>query len=472
MNQFYVTTPIYYVNDKPHIGHAYTTLVADVFARYYRGILGADNVFFLTGTDEHGQKIAEAAKTAGKEPQVFVDEVSEHFKESWELLNISYDYFFRTTDPRHEAFVRDVLQKIYDKGFIYKDKYKGLYCVGCEKYILPDEVVEGHCPLHANKPLEEREEENYFLSLSKLAPRVLEALENDEYRVLPAEKKNEIVSKVRGGIKDISISRAGVEWGVKVPWDESHTVYVWIDALFNYYTATRIVEGKERFWPADLHLLAKDILWFHAFIWEALLLAAEIPFPKAVFAHGFFTIDGQKMSKSIGNVIDPATLVARYGVDGARYLLLTAFPFGNDGDISLSRFDEKFNSDLANGIGNLVSRVATLCEKACLLGLPIPEEPASAASEAFARFYPDEALGHIWEEIRDLDKKINTDAPWKLEDKELKKVIGVYAKVLLRIGVDLSPFLPDTGKQIIDVFTKPAITKPHALFARLEKKQG
>lgn len=467
MKQFYVTTPIYYVNDKPHIGHAYSTLIADVFARYYRGILGADNVFFLTGTDEHGQKIAEAAAAAGKDPQAFVDEVSQAFQGAWKALNVSYDHFFRTTEPQHEALVKEILQQVYDKGFIYKDIYKGLYCVGCERYILPDEAVEGHCPLHPNKPLEEREEENYFLRLSKLAPRVLEALENNEYLVLPPEKRNEILSKVRGGVKDISISRAGVEWGVKVPWDETHTVYVWIDALFNYYTATRIVPGRERFWPADLHLLAKDILWFHAFIWEALLLAAEIPFPKAVFAHGFFTIDGQKMSKSIGNVIDPHTLVEKYGVDGARYLLLSAFPFGNDGDITLSRFDEKFNADLANGIGNLVSRVATLCEKAQLTGLPKPEAPTEAAADAFARFHPDEALNHIWEEIRDLDRKINDDAPWKLEGEALAKTMTVYAKVLLRIGVDVAPFMPETSERIIEIFTKPAVTKPHPLFSRI-----
>lgn len=440
--------------------------MADVFARYWRGRLGADNVFFLTGTDEHGQKIAEAAEKAGKQPQEFVDEVSQQFKDAWSTLNISHDYFFRTTDAQHKKIVQDILQALYDRGLIYKDIYRGLYCVGCERYLQSDDIVDGHCPLHPNGTLEDREEENYFLRLTQLAPHVLEALERDEYRVLPVEKKNEIVSKVRGGIKDVSISRAGVSWGIPIPWDTQHTVYVWIDALFNYFTATRIVPGKEQFWPADIHILAKDILWFHAFIWEALLMASELPLPKVVFAHGFFTIDGQKMSKSLGNAVDPKTLVEKYGVDGARYLLLSAFPFGNDGDISLSRFDEKFNADLANGIGNLVSRVATLCEKAQLTGLPEPEVD-TVSSDAFDRFQPDEELARIWNDIRTLDKKINDDAPWKLEGAQLKTVIAVYAKALLRIGVALKPFLPETGDRVVEIFTKPAVTKPHPLFSRV-----
>lgn len=469
MEKFYVTTPIYYVNDRPHVGHAYSTLIADVFARYYREVLGADNVFFLTGTDEHGQKIAQAAEKAGKEPQVFTDEVSEYFKDAWRALNISNDYFFRTTNPAHKKIVQEILQKIYDTGLIYKGTYEGLYCVGCEKYILPDEVVDGHCPLHPTLPLEERKEENYFLKLTELAPQVLSLLERDEYRVLPPEKKNEILSKVRGGVKDISISRAGVSWGVSVPWDETHTVYVWIDALCNYYSATRMVPNRERFWPADLHLLAKDILWFHAFIWEALLLAAAIPLPKAVFAHGFFTVDGQKMSKSIGNVIDPKDLVSKYGADGARYLLLTAFSFGNDGDIALSKFDEKYNADLANGIGNLAARVAKLCEKISLGGFSASDAEGvdPRVADAFLRFRPDEAVGFVWERVAELDRLINADEPWKLDDTALKAALGTYIPRLLGLARDMKPYIPDTAEKLTRVFTAQNISKPESLFARI-----
>lgn len=472
MEKFYVTTPIYYVNDKPHVGHAYTTLIADVFARYYRSTLGEKNVFFLTGTDEHGQKIAEAAAAAGKSPQEFTDEVAGQFQKAWELLNISYDHFFRTTDERHTKRVQEILQTLYEKGYIYKGTYKGLYCVGCERYVLPDEANNDRCPLHPNKPLEEREEENYFLKLSEIAPDVLRLLERDEYRVLPEEKKNEVLAKVRAGVKDISISRTGMSWGIPLPWDQEHTVYVWIDALFNYYTATRFLPDKERFWPADVHLLAKDILWFHAFIWEALLHAAGLALPKVVFAHGFFTVDGQKMSKSIGNVIDPAMLVERYGVDGARYLLISAFPFGNDGDISLSRFDEKYNADLANGIGNLASRVAKLCEKAGLGGFSVSdaEDIDPRTADAFARVAPDEALTYVWERVTELDRRINEDEPWKLEGDALAEVLREYVRRLIGLARDCAPFMPGAARRLTEVFTADTITKPEGLFARLEKQ--
>jgi methionyl-tRNA synthetase len=410
----------------------------------------------------------------GVEPQAFVDEVAEGFKTAWQTLNISHDYFFRTTNPAHEKIVQDILQRMYDAGLIYKGLYEGLYCVGCERYLSPEDIVDGKCPLHPTVILEERKEENYFLKLTQLAPDVLAALERDEYRVLPPEKKNEIVAKVKGGIKDISISRAAVEWGVRVPWDETHTVYVWIDALFNYYSATKIAPGRERFWPADLHLLAKDILWFHAFVWEALLRAADISLPKVVFAHGFFTIDGQKMSKSVGNVIDPNELVATYGVDGARYLLLTAFAFGNDGDITLSKFDEKYNADLANGIGNLVSRIAKLCESAELGGFPESSAPEADTriADAFTRFRPDEALDIAWGGVRELDRQINADEPWKLEGKERADALARYVFRLLGVSRDIAPFLPETARCITDIFTAKKIVKPDSLFSRRETRHA
>lgn len=472
MKKFYITTPIYYVNDKPHVGHAYTTLAADVFARYYRTVLGAENVFFLTGTDEHGAKVAASAAKNEKSPQQFVNEVSQLYKDAWKDLGISYDSFIRTTDSAHKKLVSDVLTALYEKGFIYKNLYKGIYCVGCEKYLSAEEIVDGKCPLHPNLALAEQEEENYFFKLSEVAPKVEAALESGVYAVLPEERKNEIRGKLKSGINDISISRVGLEWGIPLPWDKKHTVYVWVDALLNYLTATESFEGKKKFWPPDLQLMAKDILWFHALIWEAMLLAAGYELPKQIFAHGFFTIDGQKMSKSLGNTIDPRDLVREYGVDGARYLLLSSFPFGADGDISLSKFREKFNADLANGLGNLVSRVAKLCEK-------LPSNPFTGGGEkgkknndAIATHMearrPDLAVGAIWEDINAFNKDFNEDKPWTLDDAALFPVLHSYIERMLSIARDLEPFLPSTSATITAAFSREAITKPASLFERIK----
>ncbi len=470
MKKFYVTTPIYYVNDKPHIGHAYTTIIADVFARYYRQKIGKENVFFLTGTDEHGAKIAQAAKKNNQSPKDFVDQISSQYQAAWKALEISNDYFFRTTDPDHKKIVQDMLQTLYDRGFIYKSLYKGIYCVGCEKYLTEDEIVNERCPHHPTTELAEQEEENYFLKLRDLAPKVLEALETERYRVLPSARKSEILSKIRGGINDISISRTGVDWGISVPWDDKHTVYVWVDALFNYYSATQIVSQKEHFWPADLHLMAKDILWFHALIWEALLLALDKELPKVIFAHGFFSIDGQKMSKSLGNIIDPLELVNSYGTDGVRYLLLTSFAFGNDGDISLSKFNEKYNSDLANGIGNLVSRVARLCEQSKHNFVPIFKkikyESELSIEKAMAEYRPDEALKIIWNQIQEFDKDIHNDQPWTLDGEKLQQTLETYVRRIIPIAHNLKPFLPSTAEKIISIFGADEIVKPKPLFER------
>ena len=471
MEKFYVTTPIYYVNDDPHIGHAYTTIVADVFARYYRQKLGANNVFFLTGTDEHGAKVAQAASKRGLEPQEFVDGISNHYEEMWRQGNISHDYFIRTTHPEHKRIVQELLQKLYDKGYIYKAKYKGTYCVGCEKYLTAEEIVDGKCVLHPSTDLFEQEEENYFLKLKDLVPHVLIALESERYLVLPKERKTEILSKMREGIHDISISRTGIEWGIPLPWDTSHTVYVWVDALFNYYSATRINPDAARFWPADLHLMAKDILWFHALIWEALLLALQEELPKTVFAHGFFTIEGQKMSKSLGNVINPLDLVNIYGVDGLRYLLISSFAFGNDGDFSLTRFEEIYNADLANGIGNLVSRIAKLCEKSDHDFSEVVKNYKPFFNEgldaAMTSSRPDEALRFIRNDVQALDKQIHEDAPWTLNDAELIQTLESYIPKVLSLANDLKPFLPQTVEKIVTIFNVGKISKPEPLFKRV-----
>jgi methionyl-tRNA synthetase len=466
-DNFYVTTPIYYVNDKPHVGHAYTTIMADVFARYQRKIKGKEKVFFLTGTDEHGSKVAKSAKANNLSPQEFADFISESYKKVWSELDISYDEFFRTTDLRHEKVVQDYLQQLYDNGYIYKSKYKGLYCVGCEKFLQFDEISNNVCIYHPNTPPVEQEEENYFFKLKDVSSAVLDEIKKQGYKILPLERENEIVSKIRGGINDVSISRSGVSWGIPLPWDKSQTVYVWVDALLNYYSATKIYPDKEKFWPPSLHLMAKDILWFHALVWESLLLANKIELPKAIFAHGFFTVDGQKMSKTLGNIIDPIDLVKEYGSDATRYLLISSFSFGNDGDISLEKFKEKYNSDLANGVGNLVARIAKLCETSGFENTNKQNcEFSAEVTKYMGQFRPDEALKSIWKIIAVLDKDIGDDKPWQLEPDKLKVKLQSYVERIQSIASDLEPFLPKTSEMISKIYNQKKISKPESIFPR------
>ncbi|MBU0636922.1 MAG: methionine--tRNA ligase [Patescibacteria group bacterium] len=466
-NNFYITTPIYYVNDKPHIGHAYTTVMADVFARYYRKIKGENNVFFLTGTDEHGNKVANSAKAHNLSPQEFANNISNEYKKVWKKLDISYDEFFRTTDPSHEKIVQDYLQQLYDKGFIYKAKYKGLYCVGCENFFLSDEIINNTCAYHPNTLLVEQEEENYFFKLKDFSVFVLNEINKQTYEILPTERKNEILGKINNGVNDISISRSGVSWGIQLPWDKSQTVYVWIDALLNYYSATKIYSEKEKFWPPSLHLMAKDILWFHSLVWEGLLLANKIELPKVIFAHGFFTINGQKISKTLGNVIDPLVLVNEYGSDAVRYLLISSFSFGNDGDISLEKFKEKYNSDLANGIGNLIARIAKLCETLDFNNTNIPVNNFSSdIVKHMSQYRPDEAIKSVWRRIADFNRIIGKDKPWKLEKNKLKEKLNLYIKKILSIAFDMEPFLPKTSEVIQKIFSQEKIKKPDSIFPR------
>lgn len=466
-NKFYVTTPIYYVNDKPHIGHAYTTLAADILARYHKEVLKEDT-FFLTGTDEHGQKVAEAAKKNGQTPKEYADSVSPRFQEAWQLLNIEPDYFIRTTDPRHEKIVTELLTKIKENGYIKEGIYEGLYCVGCERFYIESELVDGKCPLHPNREIVHQKEKNYFLKLKELSKKVKEKIENNKYEILPPKRRHEILSRLELGTEDISISREGVSWGIPVPWDKSQTIYVWVDALINYYSATQFVEGKKKYWPADLHLIGKDILWFHSVIWQALLIAAGIEeLPKTIFAHGFFTINGQKMSKSLGNVISPKQLVDRYGVDGARYLIISAYPFGSDGDISLERFDEKYNADLANGLGNLVSRVAKLCETS-----------EHGFKKTVPKFYDevaiwlntygfDDAIARIKQIIELIDVDINKSKPWEKKGNDLGVILEDYVFKIREIAFSLKPFLPETAEKIEKQFAGPKIKSAGPLFPRL-----
>ena len=467
-NKFFITTPIYYINDIPHIGHTCTTVAADVVARLHR--IKGEEVFFLTGTDEHGQKVAETAQKEGLEVKEYCDKISPRFQEAWKNLDISFDFFIRTTDPRHEKVVTEVLQKIYDNGDVYKDKYEGLYCVGCEKFLTESELVDNHCALHPPEKTVFKSEENWFFRLSKYVPEIIKLIENEENNyIFPVGKKLEILAKLKAGVKDISISRENVEWGIPTPWDKSQTVYVWFDALINYYSATQFVEGKKDFWPADLHLLGKEILWFHTVIWQAMLLSAKISLPKKTYTHSFYMIDGQKMSKSIGNVISPQQLIELFGVEGSKYLIVRSFPSENDSDVGINRFKEKYNADLANNLGNLVSRVAKLAE-----GQKTSEEELIFDDEfetLINNLKLDEAFELVFNKYIDASNlKLNQSSPWKLEKENPERiaVLDECIKNIQKAAFHLQILMPEVAKKIENCFKNEVKPLGESLFPRIK----
>ena len=472
MKKFFVSTPIYYINDIPHIGHTCTTVAADVVARLHRA--KGEDVFFLTGTDEHGQKVAETAQKEGLEVKEYCDKISPRFEEAWKNLDISFDFFIRTTDPRHEKVVAEVLQKIYDNGDVYKDKYEGLYCVGCEKFLTETELVDNHCGLHPPEKTVFKSEENWFFKLSKYIPEIIKLIENEESNyIYPVGKKLEILAKIRSGVKDVSISRENVEWGIPTPWDKTQTVYVWFDALINYYSATQFVEGKKDFWPADLHLLGKEILWFHTVIWQAMLLSAGINLPKKTYTHSFYMIDGQKMSKSLGNVISPQQLVDLFGVEGSKYLIVRSFPSENDSDVGINRFKEKYNADLANNLGNLVSRVAKLAEGQSSPD-PFFDKTGSFDSEfeeLINNLKLDEAFELIFNKYIDASNlKLNQTSPWKLEKENPERiaVLSECIKNIRKAAFHLQILMPKVAKKIENCFENEVKALNESLFPRIK----
>ncbi|MFA6392332.1 MAG: class I tRNA ligase family protein [Patescibacteria group bacterium] len=467
---FFITTPIYYVNDKPHIGHAYTTVAADILARWHKQ--KGDEVFFLTGTDEHGAKVSDSAKLSNKSPQQFCDENSALFKRAFDNLNLSYDYFIRTTDKRHEEAVGKFMQKLFDQGDIYEGSYEGLYCTGCENFLTEKELVDGKCPDHLKVP-EKISEKNYFFKLTKYLDKVRELIEKDEIRILPEDKKKEALGLFKQGLSDFSVSRENVKWGIPLPFDKSQVTYVWVEALQNYISAIGYGDDRQNFekwWQNPFHIMAKDILKFHCVYWPALLLAVGEKPPKQLFLHGFFSINGQKMSKSIGNVIDPNDLVAKYGADATRYLLISQFPFGQDGDIKQEKFDEQFNSDLANGLGNIVSRVANLIEQSEIKIIP------KGSGELFNRISGDienlrfhEALKTVFSLISDLNGELQKIKPWEMtkDNSDRAKFLEKVASDLLSISEAIKPFMPETAKKIEDRFLAKEILKGEPLFPRI-----
>ena len=475
---FYITTPIYYVNDVPHIGHAYTTVACDVLARFMR--LDGRDVKFLTGTDEHGQKVEKSAAAKGDDPQVFVDRVSQNFRDLTELMNISNDDFIRTTDGRHREAAQGLWNAIAANGDdIYLGSYAGWYSVRDEAFWGEDELKDGPggkkiAPSGAEA--EWVEESTYFFRLSAWGDRLLEFYESNPDFILPDSRRNEVLSFVKGGLRDLSISRTSFRWGIPVPDAPDHIMYVWIDALTNYMTAAGYPdtesEDYKRYWPADVHMVGKDILRFHTVYWPAFLMAAGLEPPRRVFAHGWWTVEGEKMSKSSGNAIDPAALIEKFGLDPLRYFLMREVPFGNDGNFSQEAFINRANGDLANDLGNLAQRVLGMIQKYCEGAVPNPGDPteddqallgAASAMLGLARTAMDRqqihlAIGHIWKVIGAANRYVDAQAPWKLRKTNPARnatVLYVLAEVIRHVGIMVQPLVPDTAARLLDQLVVP-----------------
>jgi methionyl-tRNA synthetase len=475
--RYFITTPIYYVNDKPHIGHSRPTIAADILSRFHR--IRGDETFFLTGTDEHGSKVAEAAEQAGISPQEFCDRNSQRFKDVWEKLNISYDYFVRTTDDRHVQAVRKILEILYktkdEKGqnIIYPGEYTGLYCVGCEKFITEKDLVNGLCPNHL-KPPQKVTEKNYFFRLSSYLPQNEKLITEDKIRILPEEKKKETLGLFRQELEDFSISREKVTWGITLPFDSTQKTYVWVDALQNYISAIGYGDNPDEFkrWWTEgkvIHILGKDILKFHNIYWPAMLIALGEKTPDILFNHGFFTVNGQKMGKSLGNVIDPHYLIEKYGSDATRYLLLTHFPFGQDGDIQEKRLEEKYNSDLANDFGNLASRVLKLIKEHFRGEIPKPSDYSVDEKElqnsalktievvfdSIDELNINQALDEVLKLVRFTNRYVDKTAPWNLAKEKDKTRLGTVlyasAETLRIISLLFYPALPEKCQKLREI---------------------
>jgi len=483
--RIYLTTPIYYVNDRPHIGHAYTSLATDVLARWYR--LDGREVFFLTGTDEHGQKVEKAAQEAGMDPQSFTDQVSQHFRDLARRMNFSNDDFIRTTEERHKRACTALWEELARRGEIYLGHYEGWYAVRDEAFYGPDEITErdGQRFAPSGAPVEWVREPSYFFRLSAWGERLLKFYDENPDFILPPGRRNEVISFVKAGLQDLSISRTSFRWGVPVPGDPKHVMYVWLDALTNYITAVGYPDTSAplwRFWPADVHFVGKDILRFHAIYWPAFLMAAGLPPPRRVFAHGWWTNEGQKISKSLGNVIDPLALVETYGLDPVRYFLLREVPFGQDGDFSRRALIARLNNELANDLGNLAQRTLSLIQRNCDACLPERTPPTDSDRELLdaAAALPDrlralldrqafhEALEQVWTVVRLGNAWIDREKPWalrKTDPARMAAVLRTLHDAMRVLATVLQPFMPDTMSRMLDQLGVPAEARSLAALA-------
>jgi methionyl-tRNA synthetase len=482
---FYVTTPIYYVNAAPHLGHAYTTIAADVMARHHRQ--RGERVFFLTGTDEHGEPVADAAHALGVEPQELADRNAERFKALAPLLGASNDFFIRTTDPQHEAKVQEVLARVHERGFVYEGTYEGWYCPRCADFKAEGEIEEGNrCPIH-HIELTREQEDNYFFRLSAFQEPLEKLYAEREHWVLPRTRYNEALSFIRSGLRDVPLTRHKLTWGVPVPWDSEHVFYVWFDALLNYYSALSYARSDrdltQTFWPADVHLIAKDILRFHTVYWPALLMAADLELPRKVFVHGYLLMGGEKMSKSLGNVLDPFAVIERFGADALRFYLLRDVQFGQDGSVSTASFEQRYESELANEYGNLVNRTlsmivryhhgsvqpAVLDENLAADFEGLPERVA----ELLDRVELTGALEETWALVRRLNRYVEERAPWQLANdqarwEDLMCVLLSLAEGVRVVSVLLYPYLPDSTTRVLDALGAPDISFANASFGRVD----
>jgi methionyl-tRNA synthetase len=472
MGRFYVTTPIYYVNDVPHIGHAYTTIAADVLARHHR--LRGDDTFFLTGLDEHGQKVQRAAALAGIPPQEHCDRLAPKFRDLWARLAISHDAFIRTTDAPHKAEVQRLLQTLFEKDLLYRADYTGWYCTFDERFWTEKDVANGQCP-ECHRPVERLSERNYFFRMGRYREWLIRHIEAAPDFIQPVARRNEVLGFLQRPLEDLSISRpkARLSWGIELPFDRDYVTYVWFDALVNYVSALAYLApagAVARYWPADLHLVGKDILTTHAVYWSTMLMALDLPLPRAIFAHGWWTVNGEKMSKSRGNVVDPQTIVAEFGADAFRYFLLREVPFGHDGDFSREALVGRINSDLANGIGNLLSRTLTMVERFAQGRIPEPgegpetdvdRELRESAVEAMirvdqhlAKLEFNRALEALWTLVQQADQYLDKCAPWTLARKpdqapRLRTVLYHSAETLRLLGLALAPFMPGKAEALL-----------------------
>ncbi|MFC1621620.1 methionine--tRNA ligase [Candidatus Omnitrophota bacterium] len=494
--KFYITTPLYYVNGNPHIGHSYTNIACDVLARFRR--LKGDEVLFVTGTDEHGQKIQDSASEKGMEPRIFVDSIVPKFKDLWRMLNISYDDFIRTTEPRHEKVVKKILEMFYKNGDLYEGEYSGWYCTPCESFWTGSQLIKDKCP-DCNRRVEQIKEKNFFFKLSKYQDWLVDHINSHEDFILPVIRRNEILSFLKNPLNDLCVSRpkSRLSWGVAMPFSDDHVTYVWFDALINYISVCGYGDDPEKFkkfWPADIQMIGKDILRMHAVNWPIMLHAAGLELPKTVFAHGWWKINEDKMSKSKGNIVDPKEMVDKFGIDAYRYFLLKEVPFGMDGSFSEKALISRINSDLANDLGNLLHRTLSMIEKYFEGAVPKRTQHIDELSKLLIDKAKDleseiesaldiinfsKALTAIWELINIANKFIEQKAPWKLSKEkktdELKDMMHDLYQVLSIVCVALRPFMPTTSENMATQLglAEPAtkINKGKPLFPRIEKKE-